>query len=215
MRRAVLTPTATSNARRKTRGGMRKYMLASRYIARMEREADNRRVCPLLGLPWSIGLTMRTDRPPSRDTIVELLRQSARPLHARSIAADLHVEQAAYPRFLEVLSDLADAGAILREPGQRFRSRAEAPSGRDREGIVSVHPRGFGFVSSVSSTEDLYISEDRMGGAMHGDVVMARLISRSARGPEGEIVRVVSRANERVPGVLRRRGKAAWLEPDD
>jgi ribonuclease R len=158
---------------------------------------------------------MRTDRPPSRDTIVELLRQSARPLHARSIAADLHVEQAAYPRFLEVLSELAAQGAILKESGQRFRSRAEAPSGREREGIVSIHPRGFGFVSSIGSTEDLYVSEDRIGGAMHGDVVLARLISRSARGPEGEILRVVSRAHDRVPGVLRRRGKAAWLEPDD
>src|SRR5215471_2819910 len=215
MMSAVLTPTATSNARRKTRGGMRKDMLASRYIARKEREADNCPSLPPSRSSWGIRLLMRTDRPPSRDVIVELLRQSARPLHARSIAADLHVEQAAYPRFLEILSDLAAEGAILREPGQRFRSRAEAPSGRDREGIVSVHPRGFGFVSSVVSSEDLYISEDRMGGAMHGDVVMARLISRSARGPEGEIVRVVSRANERVPGVLRRRGKAAWLEPDD
>jgi ribonuclease R len=85
----------------------------------------------------------------------------------------------------------------------------------DREGIVSVNPRGFGFVTSVGATEDLYVPEERLGGAMHGDVVRARAVSRSSRGVEGEITKIVSRANERVPGVLRRRGKAAWLEPDD
>jgi ribonuclease R len=85
----------------------------------------------------------------------------------------------------------------------------------DREGIVSVNPRGFGFVSSAGAQEDLYVSEDRLGGAMHGDVVRARVIARSARGVEGEIVKIVSRENQRVPGTLRRRGKAVWLEPDD
>jgi ribonuclease R len=54
-----------------------------------------------------------------------------------------------------------------------------------------------------------------MAGAMHGDLVAARLVARSSRGSEGEILRVMQRATAKVPGVLRRRGKAMWLEPDD
>jgi ribonuclease R len=84
-----------------------------------------------------------------------------------------------------------------------------------RQGILSVNARGFGFVSSVGFDDDLYVSEERLAGAMHGDLVDARLVSRSRRGSEGEVVRVVNRANNKVPGVLRRRGKAQWLEPDD
>jgi ribonuclease R len=84
-----------------------------------------------------------------------------------------------------------------------------------RQGHLSVNTRGFGFVSSAGFEDDLYIPEERMAGAMHGDLVDARLVSRSSRGSEGEVMRVVTRANPKVPGVLRLRGKAQWLEPDD
>ena len=87
--------------------------------------------------------------------------------------------------------------------------------GAEREGVLSVNPRGFGFVTSAGFEDDLYISEDRLAGAMHGDLVTARLLARSSRGSEGEVLRVVQRTNAKVPGVLRRRGKAMWLEPDD
>jgi ribonuclease R len=87
--------------------------------------------------------------------------------------------------------------------------------GAERQGVLSVNPRGFGFVSSAGFDDDLFISEERIGAAMHGDLVTARLIARSARGSEGEVLRVVQRATAKVPGVLRRRGKAMWLEPDD
>src|SRR5262245_55898032 len=152
---------------------------------------------------------------PRREAILELLSRQTRALHAREIAARLHVEEAAYPSFLRVLSDLATTGVISPFSGQRFRSNPQATDGRDveREGILSVNPRGFGFVASIGFDDDLYINEERMAGAMHGDLVAARLVARSSRGSEGEVTRVITRANERVPGVLRRRGKALWLEP--
>ena len=40
----------------------------------------------------------------------------------------------------------------------------------ERQGVLSVHPRGFGFVASVGFEDDLYIPEERMAGAMHGSV---------------------------------------------
>jgi ribonuclease R len=84
-----------------------------------------------------------------------------------------------------------------------------------RQGVLTVNARGFGFVSAIGFDDDLYIPEDSLAGAMHGDLVDARLVSRSNRGSEGEVVRVVTRANHKVPGVLRLRGKGQWLEPDD
>src|SRR5688500_536141 len=96
-----------------------------------------------------------------------------------------------------------------------FMLNERAGKGAEREGILSVNPRGFGFVTSVGFDDDLYISEDRIAGAMHGDLVTARLVARSSRGSEGEVLRVIKRATAKVPGVFRRRGKAMWLEPDD
>ena len=88
---------------------------------------------------------------PRREAILELLNSQTRALHAREIAARLHVEEAAYPSFLRVLSDLATTGVISPHAGQRFRSKPGATAGREvsREGVLTVNPRGFGFVASV------------------------------------------------------------------
>jgi|HubBroStandDraft_1064217.scaffolds.fasta_scaffold21572_2 ribonuclease R len=87
----------------------------------------------------------------------------------------------------------------------------------EREGILTVNPRGFGFVASVGEApgDDVFVPAQALGGAMHGDRVLVRVSSRSARGAEGEIVEVVERGTKRAAGTLRRRGKSAWVEPDD
>jgi ribonuclease R len=94
----------------------------------------------------------------------------------------------------------------------------EHPRDLEREGVLSVSPRGFGFVSGVSSVTsggDVFIPPDAMAGAMHGDRVRMQVRGRTARGAEGVITAVVERAVKRVAGTLRRKGKSAWLEPDD
>ena len=74
-------------------------------------------------------------------------------------------------------------------------------------------PRGAGFVAREGG--DVYIAPEAVGGAMHGDKVRVDIVARGTRGPEGEVVEILDRGTKRVAGVLRRRGKSAWLEPDD
>jgi ribonuclease R len=79
-----------------------------------------------------------------------------------------------------------------------------------------VNPRGFGFVSSLGEVgDDVFVPPDSLGGAMHGDTVLVRLTGRSAKGAEGQVAQVLERGTTRVAGTLRRRGKSAWVEPDD
>ena len=79
-----------------------------------------------------------------------------------------------------------------------------------------MHPRGFGFVASLdASGDDVFIPPEAMGGAMHGDKVRVRIRARGPRGAEGEVVAILERGLKRVVGTLRRKGKSAWLEPDD
>jgi ribonuclease R len=95
---------------------------------------------------------------------------------------------------------------------KRQETRGEAR----REGYVTINPRGFGFVTSGEATgDDVFVAAEALGGAMHGDKVTVEVTGRGPRGPEGAIVAVLSRGTVRVAGVLRRRGKSAWLEPDD
>jgi ribonuclease R len=87
--------------------------------------------------------------------------------------------------------------------------------GAEYDGVLTVNPRGFGFVSAAGVADDLYVAKEALRGALHGDIVRVRILVRSRRGFEGEVVSVVTRRNMRVAGLLRRRGKSVWLDPDD
>jgi ribonuclease R len=152
---------------------------------------------------------------PSRGEIVSVLTEDRRALHAREIAARCRVSEGAYPRLLELLDQLTFDGTVRRMGGGRFRAAPAARQGETPwEGVLSVHPRGFGFVAAAGH-DDVYVAADGIGGAMHGDRVRVRVIGRTSRGAEGRIEAIVTRRKPRVAGVLRRRRKSAWLEPDD
>jgi ribonuclease R len=158
-------------------------------------------------------------RLPTRSEILELLGSDPRPLHAREIAARLNVSEVDYLGLQRLLDSLSFEGVLAPRPGQRFNLSARAPgAGRraEREGLLTVHPRGFGFVASLDAAgDDVFIPPDAMGGAMHGDKVRVVVRSRGARGAEGEVAAVLERGLVRIAGTLRRKGKSAWLEPDD
>ncbi len=82
------------------------------------------------------------------------------------------------------------------------------------DGVLTMNPRGFGFVAAAGR-DDVYVPPEGIGPGMHGDRVTVRIAGRSPRGVEGAVDRVVQRRSPRVAGVLRRRGKSTWLEPDD
>jgi ribonuclease R len=150
---------------------------------------------------------------PSRGDIVACLVDAGRPLHAREIATRCAVADGSYPRLLELLDQLSLDGTIRPLAGHRFKAQPRE-GGAGWEGLLSVHPRGFGFVAAVGQ-EDVYVAPDGIGGAMHGDRVRVSVIGRTSRGVEGRIEEIITRRNPRVAGVLRKKGKSVWLEPDD
>jgi ribonuclease R len=157
-------------------------------------------------------------RLPTQAEILELLSSETQPLHAREIAARLRVSEVDYLALQRLLDELSFEGVLAARPGQRFKlaPRTAGVRSAERDGILTVHPRGFGFVASLGEAgQDVFVPPDAMGGAMHGDRVRVRIRSRGARGAEGEVVRVIERGLKRIAGTLRRKGKSAWVEPDD
>ena len=152
-----------------------------------------------------------------RDDVLALLASERRAIHVNEIATRLDVSERQYPALHRLLDDLAYDGSVIALMGQRFRlsGRQIEQRGAACEGHLSCHARGFGFVSALGYADDIFIPAESMKGAMHGDLVRVRVATRSRRGLEGEIDIVVKRRSARVAGTLRRRGKSAWLEPDD
>lgn len=154
---------------------------------------------------------------PRRDVVLELLASQTRPLHTNEIATRLRLEERSYPALQRVLDDLAFDGSVTALPGQRFGVSRQNIGQRatELEGVLNVHPRGFGFVGGGALAEDIYVPPEAMRGALHGDQVKVRVVTRSRRGVEGEVTAIVRRRSPRVAGTLHRKGKSAWLEPDD
>ena len=116
--------------------------------------------------------------------------------------------------------EVANGGGKRGFPRKEERAEShgkDSRRGRDsREGILKVNPRGFGFVTSpTASGDDVFINADGLGGGMNGDTVIVEIMARGSRGAEGRIVEVKKRATPRVSGILRRKGKSAYVEPDD
>jgi ribonuclease R len=152
---------------------------------------------------------------PSRADIVDCLVQAGRGLHAREIASRCRIPEGAYRHLLELLDQLSIDGSIVRLPGTRFKTRPRPAREREGwDGVLSMNPRGFGFVTAAGH-EDVYVAPDSVGGALHGDRVHVAVLAQSSRGLEGRIAGIVERRNPRVAGVLRKRGRSVWLEPDD
>src|SRR4051812_18206192 len=85
-----------------------------------------------------------------RDDVLELLAKERRALHVNEIAMRLGVAAGDYVALHRLLDDLGYDGSVVAQAGQRFRlsSQQVEQRGAALDGFMSVHPRGFGFVSA-------------------------------------------------------------------
>ncbi len=160
-------------------------------------------------------LSMPSSSLPQKSRILRLLGAQDRARHAKEIADELDVDDGSYAGLVRFLDDMVYEGELAVRPGHRYAlaQTSKKLRGESAEGFLSMTPRGAGFVAREGG--DVYISPESIGGAMHGDKVRVEIVSRGTRGPEGEVAEVLERGTKRIAGVLRRRGKSAWLEPDD
>jgi ribonuclease R len=153
-----------------------------------------------------------------RAAVADVLAQQNQPLHIHEIATRLGLTEGAYSTLRRVLDDLCWDGSVEALSGQRFRlakSARQTTKHTEHLGILSANPRGFAFVAGAGLSDDVFIPPEGLAGAMHGDTVAIRIAARSRRGPEGEVLRIVKRRSARIAGIVRKRGRSIWLEPDD
>jgi ribonuclease R len=136
------------------------------------------------------------------------------PLSFKELVVSLDVPKEDRELFKQCLDELEEEGAIFKSKKNRY----GAP---DRMGLVAgkfqSHERGFGFlIPNDKEQNDIFIQSDSVNGAMHGDSVIARIkkSSSQSRKSEGEIVKILSRANEKIVGVFEKSHSIGYVIPD-
>jgi len=145
------------------------------------------------------------------EKIITYLRDRApRPMTAEEIADAVGTDDLATLR--QTLAKLENAGAVVRTHHKRYGvpARLNLVVGR-----LHAQPGGSGFVvPDTPGAQDVFIPAGAMAGAMHDDRVVARINSRPpGRAPEGEIIRILTRANQFITGTYEEHDHLAYVVP--
>jgi ribonuclease R len=162
---------------------------------------------------------MTNDGRKIREQILALLRRKDyRPLNKIEIARKLGVSGSARVAVRRTLRDLERAGEIARIRKDRYVLPAEADL---VTGKLSVHPAGYGFLTSEKPGEsDVFIASENVGTALHGDRVVARISPEPPAGRikgrrEGRVIRILERAYDTIVGTVQRSRNFYYVVPDD
>ena len=122
----------------------------------------------------------------------------------------------------EALRELERDGEIARIRKNRYVLPSEADL---VTGLLTVHQAGYAFLTRENrpGEQDLFISAENTGTAMHGDRVVARVTrdenyTRAKGGyarPEGRVIRILERAHETIVGTLQQSRNFFYVVPDD
>lgn len=156
-----------------------------------------------------------------KEKIVAFMRNEAyKPLTAEELASEMNLQGEELAGFWEVLQQLETAALIIRTRYGKYGvpERMNLVVGR-----LSLSSKGFGFVvpdaPEVSETaKDVFIPPDGLLTAMHNDRVVARLNHgqpQEGKRQEGEIIRILERANNRIVGTFEANQSYGFLLPDD
>jgi ribonuclease R len=164
---------------------------------------------------------VKTDTAELREQILQLLGQpNYRPLDNVELGKALGRKSGVRMGLNALLKEMERAGEIARIRKNRYVLPAEADL---VTGVLSVHQSGFAFLPREKPGEqDLYISAENTGTAMHGDKVVARITrdNRFARAKgrdraEGRVIRILERAHDTIVGTLEQSKNFFYVVPDD
>jgi ribonuclease R len=150
------------------------------------------------------------------DNILEHMRQeSYRPLSYHELKDVLGVSEEEENKFIKELGHLEKDGEIVRTRKNKYGLPEMMNLVR---GTIRLNQRGYGILVPDDATRpEVFVYSGGLNGAMHSDKVMVRLSAGRNGGqrPEGEVIRVIKRANQQLVGTYERGRKRGQVIPDD
>lgn len=141
------------------------------------------------------------------------------PMRAKELAVLLQIPAGKREELHKILDMLLEEGKISINKRGRYEAvrnstvkkeketgkkqvRTERKKGQYYTGTFISHPRGFGFLEIPEEEEDIFIPEESVGTALHGDTVqiIVKKDGKDGKRCEGEVVKVLERGTREVVG---------------
>lgn len=149
-----------------------------------------------------------------KEEILKALRSlRVGPTKVKRLAKMLGVPKEEYVGFKWALAELAREGKIMRFPRNRY-TALNLPQDLV-VGRVEMLRSGAAFVVPYERTrwgQDIYVRRSDLHGALDGDRVLVRVVSKRGPSPRGIVERIMERRSRRVVGRLVRRGRRFFVE---
>ncbi|NMB07641.1 MAG: ribonuclease R [Tissierellia bacterium] len=151
-----------------------------------------------------------------RENIVNFMEEKVyKPMSKEELALEFGLKGKEIKVFYKVLKDMEKEGVIIKTRNNLY---GLVDKMNLVVGTIDGNEKGFGFLVPDDKTkEDIYIPSEDMNGAFHGDKVVVRLKTRglSGRRDEGEVIRIIERANETVVGTFESNKNFGFVIPDN
>ncbi len=143
-----------------------------------------------------------------------LNEQATKPMKMKELAFIFQIKKHEMDEFKALISEMESKGLVIRNRKNHIGipEKMGLTSGR-----LQGHQKGFGFVIPDDGNSDIFIISANMNGAMNGDKVIAKVTKEENRGKkrEGEIVRIIERANQSIIGVYEESKNFGFVVPEE
>jgi ribonuclease R len=156
-----------------------------------------------------------------RGKILQLTGKSDyQPLNANQISSKLKVPPSLAKMVEPELEKMELEGLVTRIRHDRWMRPEDAEL---VTGVLHVHEKGFAFLVSEHSEEDIFVAAEDTATAMHQDLVVVRYKKdRPPRGrrkeeasKRGRVIRILKRRRTTMVGTLQHTGRFYYVVPDD
>ncbi|WP_374724407.1 ribonuclease R [Calidifontibacillus erzurumensis] len=141
--------------------------------------------------------------------------ESYKPLTIKELEEAFGISDSSeFKEFVKTLVHMEEEGLVIRTRTNRY----GVPERMNMvKGKVIAHSKGFAFVEAIDQTiDDIFIPPSELRGAMHGDIVLARIDRRPEEGrPEGAVVRIIERGVTTIVGTYVDNKYFGFVIPDD
>ncbi|MBE0451132.1 MAG: ribonuclease R, partial [Clostridia bacterium] len=151
-----------------------------------------------------------------KEKILEYLKlNNEKPFLELDLMNALGISEADRSTFIATMEELEDEGKIIKTKKGKY---ALPEFFKIYVGKIQIAVRGFGFVIIENAEmKDVFVPASALMGAMNGDKVMVKLnkVGGENQKSEGEVIKIVLRANSRLVGTYEESKNFGFVVPDD